>query len=102
MAKKVAEEVVFVSRDDEIAEALDLEWDAKAEAAQAAAATDELREASAAFAAPAPAVDEWFAGVPQDVPDNDEARAIEHAWQLEHNPSYQGQFAPKNVDKYRP
>lgn len=43
---------------------------------------------------PAPPI-VWFAGVPQNVPDDPEARQREHEWQLEHNPGYQGQFAPK-------
>jgi hypothetical protein len=34
----------------------------------------------------------WFPLIPQDTPFTEEAWASEHEWQLEHNPSYQGQF----------
>jgi hypothetical protein len=37
----------------------------------------------------------WQALIPQDVADSPEARAAEHEWQLEHNPGYDNQFAPK-------
>lgn len=49
--------------------------------------------------APAPALLVWQALIPQDVPDSVEAQAVEHEWQLEHNPSYQDQFAPANNRK---
>jgi hypothetical protein len=46
--------------------------------------------------APAPALLVWQALIPQDVPQTPEAQAAEHEWQLEHNPSYDNQFAPKD------